>query len=331
MNNSLSPLKDISYYRTGGACKNFYAPTNIQESSQAMATITESQDPFFFLGAGSNSLVMDEFFPGSVLSFHRLRHLQINGNQINAGAGVSNSELAEFAWLNGLQGVAWMNGLPGQLGGTTRMNARCYGGEISQVVVEVITVDKSGNIKSYKDPQVFRGYKDTVFMNNNEAIVSVTFNLSPGNQESIRADMDFCIRDREAKDQFLHPSCGCVFKNNYQVGVPSGMLLEAADVYNLQTQNAFINPKHANFVFNCGASSREILELTLAMRQRVYEVFGVALEYEMEFLGNLPDDLEERVKTPLTQLPQLELLAPLQNKFQQSRISGTNRTKSESH
>ena len=56
--------------------------------------------------------------------------------------------------------------------------------------------------------------------------------------------------------------------------------------------------QHANFVFNLhgAASSRDIVELTLMMREAVYTRFGVWLEYEMEILGNMPDDLAKSIR-----------------------------------
>ena len=57
-----------------------------------------------------------------------------------------------------------------------------------------------------------------------------------------------------------------------------------------------INPHHANFVFNRGATSREILELTFIMREAVFSKFGVWLEYEMEILGLVPNDLAEKLR-----------------------------------
>ena len=107
--------------------------------------------------------------------------------------------------------------------------------------------------------------------------------------------MDYCEQDRVRKGQFTFPSCGCVFKNDYSVGVPSGLLLEHAGVHKLSRDRVQINPKHANFVFNKGASSREIIETTLHMRELVYQEFGVWLEYEMEILGDLPADLKTKI------------------------------------
>ena len=51
---------------------------------------------------------------------------------------------------------------------------------------------------------------------------------------------------------------------------------------------AVISPKHANFIENAGdASTADALALMVEARRRAYERFGVELEHEVEFLGEL--------------------------------------------
>ena len=172
------------------------------------------------------------------------------------------------------------------------MNARCYGGELKNIVVEVHSVSPEGRRAIFPGEQVFTGYKQTIFQENRHVISSAFLQLELGDQATIRGKMRQHAEDRQAKQQFLYPSCGCVFKNNYEVSIPSGKLLQDANVQSLRSNRAMVSPYHANFVFNLGgATSREILELTLQMRKAVFDMFGVWLEYEMQILGNIPADL----------------------------------------
>ena len=294
-------LAEIAYYQTGGTCSRLYLPKSTSEIQDAVREIHRLSQPFFVLGGGTNSLVCDDNWSGAVIALTHmggLRALDKNG-RIFCEAGVENSKFARFAVDHGLTGAGWMNRLPGQMGGTVRMNARCYGGEISQIVKKITCVDLSGNIVVHDDPsKVFRGYKDTSFMQTGEIIASVEIQLEPGDTAATQDLMKFCEDDRILKGQFTHPSCGCVFKNDYTVGVPSGLLLESSGVKSLSRGGAVVNPRHANFVFNKDklASSRDILELSLMMREAVYTRFGVWLEYEMEILGHLPDDLAKSIR-----------------------------------
>jgi UDP-N-acetylmuramate dehydrogenase len=240
---------------------------------------------------------MDEPWPGAVILMRRLnsKTRTPEGNWI-LGAGVENSEAAEFFASQKLTGAEWLNRLPGEIGGTVRMNARCYGGEMSGIVTRVTSIDPAGNLKEYDSPTAFKGYKDTIFCHNNEIIVAAEFNLTSGNERLIRNTMITCENDRTQKKQFAHPSCGCVFKNNYDAGVPSGRLMENAGLKGRRRGQAIISESHANFIFNLGgASARDIIELALEARDVVFQQTGIKLDLEMEVRGVLPPDLATRL------------------------------------
>lgn len=305
-NNERTPiamdLNKLSYYKTGGPCEKLYAPKNNEELEAALTSIAGKKIPYFLLGAGTNSLVMDTPFAGAVISFHKMTSIKLLDQKIICGAGVSNTQIAELALEQGLAGAAWMNYLPGQIGATVRMNARCYGGEISQIVTGIRAYTPQGKPHTYQinsqDRSVFRAYKDTIFMTNQEIIAEVELRLQPGDSQAIKERMDYCRNDREAKSQFTFPSCGCVFKNDYapEVSISSGMLLEFAGAKDLVKERCRVSQGHANFIFNTNnATSRDILELSIEMRNLVWEEFGVWLEYEMEILGTIPPDLQKQL------------------------------------
>ena len=310
-------LRDFAYYATGGTCDALYEPRDLAALQTAVQEIAAKGQPYFLLGGGTNSLVLDEHFPGAVIVFRHLSELRCDGAGITCGAGVENSAVARLALEKGLAGAAWMYRLPGQIGGTVRMNARCYGGEISQIVRKVTVVTRAGEIRTYASPeQIFRGYKDTVFMDNGDLVAGCEIELTAGGDPAaIQAQMLFCERDRVGKGQFTFPSCGCVFKNDYAVGVSSGVLLDRAGAKGLRVGGAVVSPSHANFVFNRGAASRDILELSFAMRELVYETFGVWMDYEMEVLGALPADLAARVYEARPPRLDEERLAPLRQRL----------------
>lgn len=314
-------LKDVAYYRTGTTCLAYEEPETTQDLADLRAKLWHSKTPYYLLGGGTNSVLSDHHFPGVVIGFSRLNRLDFsNPESIYVEAGVDNSHFSRCAQQRNLEGAAWMYRLPGQIGGTTRMNARCYGGEISQIVRTIRVVTEQGEIKDYQaNSQVFCGYKDTIFMRNHDAIVAVSIRLTPGDGASLLKEMESNEADRVSKNQFILPSCGCAFKNSYEAGVPSGMLLQAANVYELQHPRIVINPKHANFVFNNGAHSDEIIQFTLAMREKVYQEFGVWLEYEMEVLGQIPPNLAAQMHETREQRFKMDKLQPLRERFQGKR------------
>jgi UDP-N-acetylmuramate dehydrogenase len=308
-------LKELSYYQTGGSCDRIVYPESIQDLADVMAGIYKEKTRYFILGAGSNSLIMDDHWPGVVIVLKEMQSVSVSGNNVIAQAGLTNTLFAQKCLEACLEGASWMSHLPGFLGSSIRMNARCYGGEVSNIVNSVTVVTREGEIKSYGADEVFLGYKKTIFMENTDIIAKAEFSLKTGDKQKIANHMAFCRMDREQKHQFLHPSCGCVFKNDYSTGVPSGLLLEEAGVRRFNRNRVEISSYHANFVFNKGTTAREILEVTLEMRDAVHEQFGVWLEYEMEILGIIPEDLKEEVIKKRNQDLNLQRLAPLQEIF----------------
>lgn len=297
------PLKDYSYYKTGGVCYKFYSPSCIEGLQQALREIREENLPYFLLGLGSNSLITDEPWKGAVISFAKLNRIILKDHTLTCGAGVENSTIAKTALKHSLAGCSWMYGLPGQIGGTVRMNARCYGGEINQIVTKVVSITPTGKVVCYSDHDLktfgFRGYKNTIFMNNNELIVSCNLSLKKGCTNNILQHMNSCKNDRITKGQYLHPSSGCIFKNDYhpKVSLPAGLMLDNVGVRGLNKGQATVSTKHANFIFNTSdASSQDILELSLLMREKVWEELGVWLEYELEILGSLSEPLLKRIR-----------------------------------
>ena len=294
MKSSVSSIRQFAHYQTGPEKAKVSTFASDDELCKFMKNL-QGNVPFFVLGRGTNSLVGDDPWAGEVITLRGFSRIEkLSDTTLYVGAGVENSFFAEEAFKLSLAGAAWMNGLPGELGGTVRMNARCYGGEISQLVTAVFSVTREGEKKVYRNPkEIFRGYKDTHFMHSGEIITGCEISLTQDRKpEETRAKMDFCIGDRRKKGQFDHPSCGCVFKNDYKVGVPSGLLLEKVGAKELRVGNAQVSPFHANFVYNTGdARSADILHLTQTMREAVYLEFGVWMIYEMELLGAFPADV----------------------------------------
>lgn len=291
-------LADHLYYGFGGYCKRLYLPSTPAELRDAL--VQTQDEKVIFVGAGTNSVFSDEKWPGIVIGFSKMLRLEkVGAHRIVTGAGVDNSIFAQFALQQGLTGAGWMNGLPGQIGATTRMNARCYGGEMSQIVTRVVAYTLRGEERVFDQPrEIFIGYKNTHFMRETCAIAEVEFTLSDrGSLDDEAILMQRCREDREKKGQYSYPSCGCIFKNDYNAGVPSGKLLDAAGVRNFGSKLLRVSPYHANFVFNeGGARSEDLIDLSLKMREKVFQKFGVWLEYEMEILGEVNPAIRQRLE-----------------------------------
>ncbi len=312
-------LRQMSYYKTGGTASQLVAPSQQNDLIAAFKEICANNIKYFFLGAGSNSLISDEPYLGAVISLQNLCSIYpIDATTLRCGGGVSNTDIAKALLSQNLAGGEWLYYLPGHIGATTRMNARCFGGEISKIVAEIKTIDSSGRVNKFlgSDPQVFCGYKDTVFMKNGHLIFEVTLKFFSGDHKEIEKKMAHNKTQRDEKGHFNYPSCGCVFKNDYDIGVPSGLLLDLAGAKSLSVGKAQINPDHANFIYNLGdAASEDILKLSFLMRESVYKKFGVWLEYEMELLGSFHPRLLEKYQAKKPHIPKVKAINEAKTRF----------------
>jgi UDP-N-acetylmuramate dehydrogenase len=80
---------------------------------------------------------------------------------------------------------------------------------------------------------------------------------------------------------------GSVFKNpDHELS--AGRMLEACGLKGHRIGGAQISPRHANFIENAeGARSEDALALMAEARRRAWEQYGVELEHEVVFLGEL--------------------------------------------
>ncbi len=87
-------------------------------------------------------------------------------------------------------------------------------------------------------------------------------------------------------------SAGCFFKNIEDKTAPhgkiaAGYLLEQIGGKSVTVGNAGVYPSHANILINKGgASASEVRELSLKLKQKVKEVYGVELSEEVILLGD---------------------------------------------
>jgi len=175
-----------------------------------------------------------------------------------------------------------------------KMNANAYGGQLARVLEWVDNVTPAGGERRQPDRLGF-AYRSSN-LGGREVVSRASFSLEPGDPEAIKATMA-AMREcrREAQPSGIK-TFGSTFKNPDEEraeGRTAGQLLEAADCRGLRVGGARFSPVHANFVENSGeATTADVLKLMAEGRRRVHGRFGVALEPEVQMLGEVrwPDD-----------------------------------------
>ena len=281
------PLAPHTHYGAGGPADLALFPEDGGETALALELLREGGCPVTVLGGGTNVLVSDGGVRGAVVLTTALCALEVQGAEVIAGAGVQSNAVAEAARDAGLSGAEFLTCLPGTIGGACYMNARAHDGEISEVLTRAVTVTPSAKLRRRRLTPGEFAYKRSPIQGTGELIVEVTLALAPGDEPKIRRRMEQIEASRRQRHELDFPSCGCVFKNDRDIGVPSGVLIDRCGLKGFRQGDVQVSPYHGNFVFNTGqASAAQLRAVMDHLRTSVQEITGHTLEFEVQFLGD---------------------------------------------
>ena len=281
-------LASKSYYGIGGRARFLVHPGTPAELADLLLWNREYQLPLAIMGKGSNILFSDSLYPGIVISLDRMQRMfWISDDELFCESGADNTLIAEELLTCGRKGGEWLYRLPGQIGSTVRMNARCFGGEISAVTTGVQTMTIDGRLHWQTPDEVFHGYKHTSLMDNPEIVIAVLLRFpETSTKDEIKCKMDGYLDERTKKHHFDFPSCGSTFKNNYAAGRSSGTIFEELGFKGRSEGGAMVSGHHANFIFNKGgATATEVLGLAAQMKIAAQNEAGVQLDLEVQCIG----------------------------------------------
>lgn len=118
------------------------------DEDEVVATVRGAQGPLLVLGGGSNVVLPDEGFDGTVVrvASHGLR-VGRDGEDVllEAAAGEDWAALVGLCVAEGLVGFECLAGIPGLVGGTPIQNVGAYGQDVSQTVVSVRVYDRQAD------------------------------------------------------------------------------------------------------------------------------------------------------------------------------------------
>jgi UDP-N-acetylmuramate dehydrogenase len=282
------PLNARAYYAIGGTTRFLARPENLTALSRLLFWNREHRLPLAIMGSGSNIIFSDELFPGIVISLDRMQKMcWLSDDELFCEAGVENTLIAEELLKNGKSGGEWLHRLPGQIGSTVRMNARCFGGEVSAVTSGILTATIDGRLLWQLPGEVFHGYKHTSLMERPEIVVAVVLRFQQVNTAGeIGRQMQEFESERTRKHHFDFPSCGSTFKNNYDAGRSSGRIFEELGFKGETEGGAMVSEHHANFIYNrSGATAVDVLRLAARMKAAALDRVGVELDLEVQCIG----------------------------------------------
>jgi UDP-N-acetylenolpyruvoylglucosamine reductase len=271
---------------TGGPATAFAHPETEAELEEALRFAASRGLPAVAVGLGSNLLVADEGVDALAVKLGgELAAVAVDGRLVRAGGGAANAVCLHRARAAALGGFEFACAIPGTTGGGVWMNAGAYGGDWAGILERALVADAGGATwcsreelgLEYRRSRLRRG----------EVVAAVEFRLTPRPAGEIKALVADLQAQRKAAQPTNKRTYGSVFKNPDH-RLSAGQMLEACGLKGYRVGGAQISPRHANFIENAdGARSEDALALMTEARRRAWEEYGVELEHEVVFLGEL--------------------------------------------
>jgi len=280
------PMSRHVSWRAGGNADRFYVPADLEDLSSFLRQLPAAE-PLLFVGLGSNLLVRDGGWRGTVVLMHSAKlRPRFEDGLIYAEAGVASPKVARFAALHNLEGAEFLAGVPGSVGGALAMNAGCYGGETWDIVERAITIDRSGRMAMRPKGEFDIGYRHCEPKPAREEwFAAAWFRLLRGDGETSRGVMKELLTRRIATQPLSLPNAGSVFRNPPKDH--AARIIESCGLKGFSHGAAQVSEKHANFIVNPkGAASASDIEWLIQHIQRmVYQMKGVVLQQEVRIVG----------------------------------------------
>ncbi|RMB58461.1 UDP-N-acetylmuramate dehydrogenase [Tessaracoccus antarcticus] len=161
-------LADHTTFHVGGNARRFVSATSEDELISTVAECDAAGEPVLVLGGGSNVLVPDEGFDGTVVHVGTrgvtAEVSSCGGAMVRVQAGENWDEFVAFAVARGWVGVETLSGIPGSVGATPIQNVGAYGADVSQSVSSVRTWDRElGQVKTHPAVDCGFGYRTSLF------------------------------------------------------------------------------------------------------------------------------------------------------------------------
>jgi UDP-N-acetylmuramate dehydrogenase len=278
-----APLKDLVWFRAGGAAEWLFRPADVEDLATFLAARPDDLR-LTVIGVGSNLLVRDGGIPGAVIRLSSaFGKIETHGTRVRAGAAALDANVARAAADAGIAGLEFLRGVPGTIGGALKMNAGCYGREIKDIFVEATALDARGNTVRLTPADMNFVYRKTQ-VRDELIFVEAVFQGVVDDPARIRARMEELSANREASQPIRSKTGGSTFKN--PPGHKAWQLIDEAGCRGLRRGDAQVSEKHTNFLINTGEASAADLEaLGEDVRRRVQEKSGIALEWEIKRVG----------------------------------------------
>lgn len=278
-------MKDYTSMRVGGNADLMVQPGSIEDIQKGVSCLRSLNVPFLIMGNGSNLIFSDRGYRGVIIKIGSgISKVEVSDSIITAEAGASLAYVANLALEYSLSGMEFASGIPGTIGGAACMNAGAYDGEMKQVIIETLCIDKHGKYITLRDEEHDFSYRHSRIQDEELICLKVKLQLKKGEKKEIQAKMSDLNTKRREKQPLNFPSAGSIFKRPQDAY--AGKLIDDCGLRGYRIGGAQISDKHCGFIINTGnATASDVLSLIKHVQEIVYSKFGKLLDLEVKVIG----------------------------------------------
>ncbi len=285
---AIGPLTTL---RVGGMAERMTTADTIEELVAALRLARDAGVPGGVLGKGSDLVVADRGIRGLVIR-NRADAISIDGTTVRAESGAAMAALVKRCTGAGLAGIEFGISIPGSVGGAVWANAGAHGGEMKDVVRRVTVWEREADrTRELTGEECAFAYRDSRFKATGEVVLDAELQLAPGDPDEIGARVAAHQAHRRVTQPLKDQNAGSVFRN--PPGDHAGRLIDAAGLKGFRIGSAEVSTLHANFiVVDRGGTAADVRAVGDHVRAVVAERLDIELQYEIEFVGEWPPDVQ---------------------------------------
>lgn len=289
-------LSLYSSFKIGGISPLLIEPENTEQIFDIFHILQKRETAYKILGGGTNLLISDhpDNFVVLKLAGEFKEFTLISDNQFSIGGGALTTPTFRKISQSGFTGGEFLSTIPGSVGGAVIQNAGCYGGEIFQLIDSVECI-QNGRLVHLNKKDIQYSYRNSEFKENKNSIVlNIKISLKEGNISEIEESLKEKRDKRNSSQPSNKKSAGSVFKNppktkNNLRPLKSWELIDRVGLRGFVKGGAIISKEHCNFITNEGnARASDVDYLISLVQDSVYNKFGILLEKEIEYFGEVP-------------------------------------------
>ena len=167
-------LSDLTTMHVGGPARLLVSPATRDELVAATLDVWASGEPWLVLGGGSNVVVSDEGYDGSVIrvATRGIDRATDGVPRLLVQAGEPWDAVVAYAVEHGLAGIEALSGIPGSAGAAPVQNIGAYGQEVGQSLLAIQFLDYlSGEVITLSAAELELGYRTSALKSGREGVV----------------------------------------------------------------------------------------------------------------------------------------------------------------